>query len=517
MLFDERVPAVVRARMDYAFRVFAAVYGYEVVSGSHYEPVRSFLYGGLPSTQESISGHVRIPARYTVPRRVHNQTSSRLTKIRHSGEDFHLFHGLDPITRQPDWLGEIFEWLSGGWESRISARDSVGRIPDAEMIFSRSGVPPWKPQAALQMAWLDGYSRNRNRQDALLSRASSPVGDADHFVICSHDIDFYYTDRKSALIRLMKNLAISCLLYRSTSYLNDNLLMFFELLKGNRVGDYLPLLISRLEQLGCRSSFFVVPVHQHRRDPNYSLSELDVQLRHAAYHLFPVELHGSYTSILDNHSLAAEAQKLRAVTAKPPSGNRQHWLRFNDQQMLFRAVTDGGLLFDSSLGFTDTVGFRSGASFAFPPYNFETEKPYDFLEFPLAIMDGGLLELWRETGEPPQALADRVLAQSRKLGWGGISILWHNPIDALSVPAEINRVFWTCAAQRQHFREEWVSTTDFLELCLPRYQRAGLLTKHKPNTEPATRALSAAASAYNRRDSFPESASVSRHSKLSVP
>jgi hypothetical protein len=71
------------------------------------------------------------------------------------------------------------------------------------------------------------------------------------------------------------------------------------------------------------------------------------------------------------------------------------------------------------------------------------------------------------------------LSESRKYGWGGISILWHNPLEALSVPDEINEVFWKCAAQRQEFQERWVSSDEFLALSLQRYQNAGLLTEVK--------------------------------------
>jgi hypothetical protein len=76
--------------------------------------------------------------------------------------------------------------------------------------------------------------------------------------------------------------------------------------------------------------------------------------------------------------------------------------------------------------------------------------------------------------ERPQQLADEVLGESRKRGWGGIAVLWHNPIEPLSVPAEINRVFWSCAQKQQEFREKWMSLDQFLSCCAARFQQAGL-------------------------------------------
>src|SRR5208282_3339499 len=99
---------------------------------------------------------------------------------------------------------------------------------------------------------------------------------------------------------------------------------------------------------------------------------------------------------------------------------------------------------------------------------------YDFLEIPLAIMDGSLVEQSRATNQSPQVLTDRVLAESRNRGWGGISILWHNPIEALAVPESVNQVFWNCASSKDTFQEKWISTDDFFSLCLHRYREAGL-------------------------------------------
>jgi len=477
--FDLPVTEVTRARITYAFRVFAAIYNYRVVDDGANQETRIVLYGGPASTSDGPNS-LRVPARYA-PRPQNGPTISP-SKVRFAGEDFYLFHGLDPATGRPDWLGEIFEWLSSSHERDITVRDSVGRIPDSELIFHRAGVPTWKPQAALQMAWLEHSLRKTGSEEAL-PKAPSPVSEAEHLVICSHDVDFYFTNRRSALLRLIKNLGISWLIYQSASYFSSNFRMIGKLLGGERVGDYLPPLLARMEQIGCRSTFFVVAVHHHRRDPNYALAEIAAQIKDAANRGFSVELHGSYTSIIEKRALNDEAQDLQRLTEKKTLGSRQHWGRFDEQEKLFQAIEEAGLSFDSSLGFLDTVGFRNGACFAFPPYDFKNEEPYNFLEIPMAIMDGSLVELSRTSGVDPQILAERVLNESRRRGWGGISILWHNPVETLSVPREINQVFWKCAEDRQEFHERWVSTDQFLAMSLPRYQNAGLLKQIRIDTE----------------------------------
>lgn len=472
--FAPNVPDSIRARMDYAFRVFAAIYGHRVVHADSDENPVMVRYGGAPGDSGGSSRVLRVPALYRLLEPI-NQCTEKLARHTYAGEEFALFHGLDSCSGQPDWLGEIFEWLSGRHEVGISDRDSVGRLPDAQMVFARLGIPGWKPYATLLMGWLENSLRGSELQPAL-PRAPSPVPEVDHLVVCSHDVDFYFTTLASALRRLAKNLGVAVAVYRSLDYFWSSVSMIVQLLRGKRVGDYIPALLSRLEDFQSTSTFFVVPQQLHRRDPNYSLRELAPIAHHAAARGFAVEMHASYDSSVKARTLRADVAAHTDLLGSAPMGSRQHWLRFDNTESLYQMVAEAGLLFDSSVGFTDHVGFRSGASFAFPPYNFRQERPYEFLEIPLALMDGSLAEESIVTRQPPQFLADRVLGESRKCGWGGISILWHNPVEPLPVPEQINRVFWACAAKKDSHREKWISTAEFFRLCLRRYQDAGLLT-----------------------------------------
>jgi len=325
------------------------------------------------------------------------------------------------------------------------------------------------------MAWMENSLRNGNGKEERLPRAESPIAGTEHVVVCSQDIDFYYVDRISALARLVKNLGISALQSRSWSFFSSNLHSLAKALCGKRVGDYLPAMLEEMEKSGFHSTLFVVPRQGHRRDPNYRLEELAPYLSEASKRGFSVELHGSYTSVVGGASLIHESMRLEKAVGKKALGNRQHWLRFDQHDSLFQAIEGAKLVFDSTLGFSDMVGFRNGASFAFPPYDFKKEKPHQFLEIPLALMDVSLEAVSRTLGRNPQDLADEVLRHSRKWGWGGISVLWHNPMEPLHVPKEINQVFWNCVPKQRHSSERWISARQFVEQCWGRYQNAGLL------------------------------------------
>jgi hypothetical protein len=273
----------------------------------------------------------------------------------------------------------------------------------------------------------------------------------------------------------VKNLGIALHPYRSSSYFIGNAKMAAKLLVGERVGDYLPKLVELSAQLNFTSTIFAVSRRGHRRDPAYEIADVKSSLQNAVKSGCTAGLHGSYRSIVEDRSLAEERKTASRHLQYPVIANRQHWLRFFDQQDLWEEVSGAGFIADSSLGFSERVGFRNGAAFAFPPYDLRREQPHSFLEIPLALMDGSLEACSRETGCSPQTVAAQVLKASRDLGWGGIAILWHNPLEALSVPAEINDVFWELAESKTEHCEEWVSVEQFLEICLERYREAGLL------------------------------------------
>jgi hypothetical protein len=475
--FADNVPAKIRARMEYAFRVFAAVYGHCVDENEPREDGLTFYYGA-PGPSGDSGTYLCIPALYSLRWPINSQL--RPTAETHRQEEMLLFYGLCEETRHPDWLGEIFEWLSSGAEVGVTERDTVGRIPSASNPFGEWGVSPRKAHLMPVMAWLEACVRGLRETDKL-PRAPSPVEGVEHFVVCSHDIDYYWTTRGAALRRSIKNLAIAIVLYRSPSFFWSNAGSACRALFGRRAGEYLPALIDAGRRSSFSSTLFAIAKREHPRDANYSIQELAPHLALASDEGFGVALHGSYRSIIENRDLASEVSALARATQRMPLGSRQHWLRFDKHDNLFRSVQQAGLQYDSTLGFPETPGFRNGAAFAFPPYDFEYEKPFEFLEIPLALMDGNIEAAARTSGREPRELMEEVLSESRRWGWGGISALWHNPLEELHVQKKINGLFWECIDNKGSFREAWTSAEDFMARCIGRFHNAGLLRSVRVN------------------------------------
>lgn len=478
--FGAEVPPKVRSRISYAFRVFAAIYGHEVADRDNGRPNLRFTYGKCGGAQQDDSEHFCIPWLYVF--RDPKDAAPPPVQCSYAGEPCYLFYGRDEISGNPDWLGEIFEWLSSAHEMSVTVRDHVGRIPYDQTIFGQHSISPLRPYASLLMSWLENSIVNPGGPERIIP-APSPVPGSDHVVVCSHDIDFYFVGRWNALIRFVKNMGIAALIYRRFSFFKDNLRLVSKLVRGVRVGDFLPALLAASKEFGFSSTFFVLAKRQHRSDANYSLKQILPRLREIPKTGCAIGLHSSYQSVIENRDWKSEVATLEASLGQRPLGARQHWLRFDRHENLFANVEQAGLLYDSTSGFPNRVGFRNAAAFAFPPYNFEREEPYGFLTIPLIIMDSALV--FNTMSSPGQAakLSTAVIEESKRLGWGGCAVLWHNPIEPIAVPSEINEIFADLVRNGIQRGDSWMSAEEFLRVSRVRYRRAGLL-KPDPSSEP---------------------------------
>lgn len=466
------VPSVVGSRISYALRVFAAIFGYQVLEAEEFNKASIRCFYGSKTEALGNVDVLHIPARYAEGSLERSTPASN--SYNYADQKIFLFFGVDEESKNPDWLGEIFEWLSSSFEVTIKERDSVGRIPYKSTLFSDGTLSPTKPYASLVMAWFQNYLQNRSTAESLV-RAESPTPGVNHMVICSHDIDVYFTSRLQTLKRLLKNLIISISAAPSRSFFLDNLAEICKLLLGKRVGDFLPAFLPAFKNYDFRSTFFVIAESHHRRDANYKLEQIIFRLREILKECGALALHGSYESVVEADDLCSEVLALEKYTKVRPLGSRQHWLRFESHEKLFRNIAKSGLLYDSTLGFSETIGFRNGAGFAFPPYDFTREEPYPFLEIPLVVMDTALHYASQSSPQRSLELAEAVLDESRRWGWGGVAILWHNPLEPLSVPTFINDVFWTQLKKKDRIKERWMTAEGFLTDSIHRYQNAGLL------------------------------------------
>jgi peptidoglycan/xylan/chitin deacetylase (PgdA/CDA1 family) len=179
---------------------------------------------------------------------------------------------------------------------------------------------------------------------------------------------------------------------------------------------------------GGRSTYFVMAGHNHPADgPDPAAYD---RLRPAivadiAAQGDEVGLHPSYLTSERPDLLAAERQRLEALTGSRVPGMRFHYLRHDTHATLPR-LERLGFAYDSSQGYGDAIGLRSGFSFPFRPFHLGERRPLDLVELPMAVMDATLAEP-RYLGLTPRAGLERtlrLLEQVAAIG-GTVAILWH--------------------------------------------------------------------------------------------
>ena len=468
--FEPEQSPVHRSRLSYAFRVFCAIYGHQPMVDAE-DMVSADAVITYSGNRAKLPSPPRLRLSNLFSARSRHLPAPPPTSFESGTERTYLFYGPGG-NGNPDWLGEIFEWISCADEYSIKSRDAVGRIPFGDSYVGRHRLDVEVPYAAIAMRLL---------QQALckvVSRAPTvPVRPSTaHLIVNTHDVDFLPVSFTNSLGRSAKNAIISLLWCRlpklALKQAKDAVL--FAAGGPNRL-DQLFLLAQKEKERSLGATYFVLTQHRHRRDGNYRVDSAEVadQLRFLEQQGMEIGVHGSYNSMDEPSRLAAEFRHL-SQQGFHPRGNRQHWLRFT-MDTLIPAVERAGALYDTSLGWSECVGFRAGACFAFPPYDLEKERPAKFLEIPLVVMDGSLQN--RSNGDAK--LYDKVarlLSLSRKYGWGGVSLLWHpTAFGGGQLPEEIGDVFWRLADARIEWNDKWLSAHQFMKSVEERYVATGLL------------------------------------------
>ena len=124
-------------------------------------------------------------------------------------------------------------------------------------------------------------------------------------------------------------------------------------------------------------------------DPSYDIKN-NIQLINKCHEIISrgheIGIHGSFYSAGDESLFKRERDTLEKVIGRPIRSCRQHW--FNYIENVTPAIHEKtGISTDSSLGFNDIKGFRSGIASVYNPYNHCNQRAFSFDEIPAVIMD----------------------------------------------------------------------------------------------------------------------------------
>jgi hypothetical protein len=318
-----------------------------------------------------------------------------------------------------DHLAEVFEWTSGLHELAVLDRDAVGRIASRDTLPIRAGLDP-------TVAWasriIDDFAERilavRPEFEAVIARTGEPV------VALSHDLDFYGRGSADAVRRVARAILAAA---RRRDAATVRRILAIVAREPHRVGRRLATvepLVDLDAAHGVEATWVVIPRREHRRDANYELDDI-VDVVAWLDDVADVAVHGSYTSLDGTTRLGDEYAAMRAAGV-PVTGGRQHWLRFAGLE-LFAALEAAGATWDSSVAYSDRVGFRHGMASPYRMWDPVEERTIPVLQIPLVMMDMSLDSLQR-SGADWRRPAEAVLRELGQVRGGGASILWHDTV-----------------------------------------------------------------------------------------
>ncbi len=248
------------------------------------------------------------------------------------------------------------------------------------------------------------------------------------FAVClTHDIDFF---RPGALYQFL--LPFKCLFRFDFKKAGKAFKRYFSIIGGKTVNPWDYNKIAKLEnELGVKSTFFLMAGGQAKHDYPYDLKKLKGELERLRNEKSEFGLHGSYNSYQDLKILSEEKKKLEDII-KDVHGCRQHYLRFDKDTWVKQEKA--AFAYDSTLYFADTFGFRGGIAHPFHPYNHHTGKMMNILEIPLTLMDKTLIDYLHLNSDQAQSVIEEHISIVEKSN-GLATLLWHNELfDDLGFP-----------------------------------------------------------------------------------
>jgi len=134
-------------------------------------------------------------------------------------------------------------------------------------------------------------------------------------------------------------------------------------------------------------------------------------------------VHPGYETFRSPARLGREINRLREVLGNEPLGGRQHYLRWCPDTWIHWETC--GLVYDSTLGYADQVGFRAGTCIPFQPWLMTLNRHANLTEIPLLVMDRTLREYMR-LGEEQSVEAVQECVDRCRLVGGVFTMVWHN-------------------------------------------------------------------------------------------
>ncbi|MBA3679575.1 MAG: hypothetical protein H0W73_00065 [Bacteroidetes bacterium] len=173
-----------------------------------------------------------------------------------------------------------------------------------------------------------------------------------------------------------------------------------------------------------KSTFYFLSLLSGEQDYNYDVNEITDQFKMVKDAGSEIGLHGGHQAYIDFDKLSKEKKQLAEISDSEIVGYRNHYLRFTTPESWLN-LQNCGFKYDTTLGYSDCVGFRNGMCYPFYPYDYNNNVFLNIVELPLVVMDVTILSYMKLTSESAFALFKDLVKKVKAVN-GVFTLLWHN-------------------------------------------------------------------------------------------
>ena len=169
------------------------------------------------------------------------------------------------------------------------------------------------------------------------------------------------------------------------------------------------------KRYGVRSSFYFLA-------NEYDFEKISKEIRSLKENQMDLGLHGRFGTHTNQNKLIEDKEKLEQIFGQSIHGTRQHFLKF-EFPTTWDVQNKSNLLYDTTVGFNDKIGYKIGFAFPFFPPDHNL-NPLQLIELPLIIMDAALWT-WLKLTEKSALHTIQQIRDTIKQYNGLFTILWH--------------------------------------------------------------------------------------------
>lgn len=324
---------------------------------------------------------------FYIPDNLPGKISSQKNTISHNG-GLEVIYGNDffkieekKIESGLDIIASSFFMLSRWEELANPERDNFGRFPDAANISVKNGFAQ-RPVVNEYIDYLWDLLTHLGIKQKRKVREFTPY--------ITHDIDDLY--KYDSFGRFLKEAGKDILQRKSLKSFINTVQDYSGIIFQHRKDNYhtFEFLMDVSEKHNLKSSFYFIPGVPGEEDIRYSIYDKTIPgiMADISRRGHITGLHASFRSYNNPGHFAKEKLRLQDITRELNEG-RQHYLRF-ENPLTWQLWEKNNLKTDSTMGFTNDCGFRSGVCYAYPVFDVVNRKRLNLYERPVIVMDTAL-------------------------------------------------------------------------------------------------------------------------------